>query len=96
MSEYIVNIPGAYSLDQIQLAIQGEEASGAEFLKISLSYYENVITNLATFNDLAPGERPQKDLALITSGTDQPAGTNIVWAGVMLVSSSNMAVTAYR
>ena len=55
MADYNVEIDGSNTLQQIELAIQGEEATGSEFLRSSVSYHENVIANLATFNDLPPG-----------------------------------------
>ncbi len=96
MDEYIVEIDGGISLTEIENAIQGEEAIGAEFLRSGISYHENAITNLATFNDLPPGQRPQKDVVLVKQGDPAPSGKKNIWAGVMLVSGSNMAVSAYR
>jgi hypothetical protein len=96
MAEYIVEVEGSNSLQNIELAIAGEEATGAEFLRSSISYHEHVITNLVTFNDLPPGQRPQTRLALVKPGDPSPSGKTSIWAGVMLVSGSNMEVGAYR
>lgn len=96
MSEYIVEIEGSNSLSDIEQAIQGEEATGAEFLRSSVSYHEHAITNLVTFNDMLPGQRPQTHITLVKQGDAAPGGKKSIWAGVMLVSGSNMAVSTYR
>jgi hypothetical protein len=96
MAEYIVEVQGTNSLKNIELAIQGEEATGAEFLRSSISYHDNAITNLVTFNDLPPGKRPKTRLKLVKHGDPAPEGQVSIWAGVMLVSGTNQAVTAYR
>lgn len=96
MAEYIVEVEGAHSLNDIELAIQGEEATGAEFTKSSISYHEQAITNLVTFNDLPPGQRPKTRLKLVKQGDPAPLGLTSVWAGVMLVAGANQAVAAYR
>ena len=96
MSEYIVEIPGSNSLQDIERAIAGEEATGAEFQSSNVSFYENVITNLVTFKDLPPGQRPQSSLVLIKQGAPIPSGKTHIWGGVMLVTGSNTAVASYR
>ncbi len=96
MANYSVEIKGNNSLSNIALAIAGEEATGAEFVRSSISFHESEITNLATFNDLPPGQRPQTPLVLVKQGDPAPVGKPAVWAGVMLVSGANMAITAYR
>ncbi len=96
MAEYIVEVEGTNSLNDIELAIQGEEATGAEFARSGISYHEHAITNLVTFNDLPPGQRPKTRLKLVKQGDPAPQGLTFVWAGVMLVAGSNQAVAAYR
>ena len=96
MSEYIVEIAGNLNLAQITLAIDGEEATGSEFIKSSLSYHENKITNLATFKDLPIGHVPAQQVVLVKHGDPTPGGKKAIWAGVMLVSGNNMATTACR
>jgi hypothetical protein len=96
MAEYIVEIEGSNSLQNIEQAIAGEEATGAEFLRSNISYHEHAITNLVTFNDLPPGQRPQTPLVLVKQGDAPPSGKVSIWAGVMLVSGTNTAVDAYR
>ena len=95
MAEYIVEIEGSNSLQDIELAIAGEEATGSEFLRSSISYHGHTITNLVTFNDLPPGQRPRIHPVLIKQGDPPPSGKTSIWAGVMVVSGSNMAVAAY-
>ena len=96
MAEYIVEVDGTNSLKEIELAIQGEEATGADFLRSSISYHEHVITNLVTFNNLPPGQRPKMRLKLGKQGDPVPEGQMSIWGGVMLVSGTNQAVAAYR
>jgi len=96
MSEYITEINGANSLKNIELAIAGEEATGAEFLRASISFHGGAITNLITFNDLPAGKRPASRLVLVTQGEAAPAGKTNLWAGVLLVAGTNTAVIAYR
>ena len=96
MGEYTVEVEGINSLQNIQLAIAGEEATGAEFIRSTLSRHESKFTNLVTFNDLEPGQRPQSELVLIKQGQQAPSGKNQVWSGVLLVSGSNESIIAYR
>lgn len=96
MAEYIVEVEGSNSLKDVELAIAGEESTGAEFVRSSISYHAHVITNLVTFNDLPPGQRPPVHPVFIKQDDPVPAGKQPVWAGVMLVSGSNVAVVAYR
>lgn len=96
MSEYLTEIKGDNSLANIELAISGEEATGAKFLRSSISFHAGVITNLVTFDDLPPGQRPTKPLILVKQGDTLPAGTAAIWGGVMLVAGTNMAVVAAR
>lgn len=96
MSEYIAEIKGNNSLKNIEMAIAGEEATGAEFLRSRISPHSGADTNLATFNNLPPGQRPTSRLILVKQGDTTPTGKTTVWAGVMLVSGTNTAVIAYR
>ena len=96
MSEYITEVSGTNSLENIQLAIAGEEATGAEFIYSRISLHEGTITNLVTFKDLPPGERPSSRLRFIKQGEVPPDGKTSVWEGVMLVAGTNEALVAYR
>ncbi len=96
MSNYMVEIKGGNSLPNIELAIAGEEASGAKFLHSTISFHGGAVTNLVTFEDLPPGQRPSRPLLLAKHDAPLPAGNATVWAGVMLVSGSNLAVIASR
>ncbi|MBR7779532.1 hypothetical protein [Undibacterium rugosum] len=96
MSTYIVEVDPQLTLDDISLAIAGEEATGAEFQRVALSFHENRITNLVTFNDLPPGKRPTPQILFLAEKAAAPAGKKLLWAGVMLVSGTNTAVKAYR
>ena len=95
MSEYLVDIGGDNDLPQINLQIAGEEAGGSEFLSSTMLFHDARITNIAKFKEWPPGKRP-KDLKLVVQGEPQPAGTKLVWSGVLLVSGNNQAVLAYR
>lgn len=95
MDEFIINIQGNNSLEEILLMINGVEGAGAVFLKSSLAYHENEITNLATFQDLPPGQRPKR-LTLTKGGATPSDGMTQVWAGIMLIGGRNVAVTAFR
>ena len=96
MSNYITEIKGDNSLANITLAIAGEEATGAKFVESSISFHAGAVTNLVTFEDLPPGQRPKTPLVLAQQGAPAPPGNSTVWAGVMLVSGTNMAVVASR
>ena len=96
MSNYMVEIKGDNSLPNIELAIAGEEATGAKFLHSNISFHAGAVTNLVTFEDLPAGQRPKKPLLLAKHGEPVPDGCSTVWAGVMLVSGSNLAVIAAR
>lgn len=96
MSNYITDVKGDNSLANIALAIAGEEATGAKFVESSISFHAGAVTNLITFEDLPPGQRPKKPLVLVKQGEPAPTGNSTVWAGVMLVSGTNMAVVASR
>src|SRR5262245_8941664 len=95
MSDYLVDIDGANNLAQINLQISGEEAGASEFQSSSILFHDGRITNIAKFRELPAGTRP-KQLTLVVQGTAQPAGTKLVWSGVMVVSGTNQAVIAYR
>lgn len=96
MSEFIVEVEGSNSMDQIERAISGLEATGAEFVRSSISFHEGKITNLATFNDLLPGERPQNPLIFVEHGDSMPDGKPAIWAGVLLVAGALVAISAHR
>lgn len=96
MSEYITEVNGSASLDEIERAIAGEEVAGAEFLRAGISFHDDNITNLVTFNDLPPGHRPASRLTLVLQGSTPPDKKKTVWAGVLLVAGTNRAVVAYR
>ncbi|MFZ4530031.1 MAG: hypothetical protein ACOYNW_16135 [Undibacterium curvum] len=96
MFTYITEVDPRLSLTKITYAIAGEEAAGAEFQRVALSFHENRITNLVTFKDLEPGKRPTSQIVFLAENDDAPAGKQLLWAGVMLVNGTNTAVKAYR
>ncbi len=96
MTEYTAEIDGNNTLNQIELAIAGEEAAGAEFVNNNIAFHGNEITNLVTFRDLPPGERPRNQIDLEKHGEPAPAGKTSIWEGVFLVSGSNEVIVAYR
>ncbi len=93
MSEYPVAIEGKYSLKEIQSQIVGEEAGASEFLRSAVS--PNGLTNIVTFQELAPGTVP-KPLMLVKQGGPKPTGTKQVWSGTMVVQGTSTAIVAYR
>lgn len=95
MGEYAVEIEGKYDLDQIELQIRSEEAGASEFISSSISLHEGSITNICQFKELEAGTVP-KELTLVRHSEDQPAGTVRIWSGVMIVSDTNEAISAYR
>jgi hypothetical protein len=96
MSKYKTEIDPNNSLQNIQLAIQGEEATGAEFISSNIEINNSINTNVAVFNDLPPGARPYSKLILLNSGAASPLGKKLVWSGVMIVSGSKQLISAYR
>ncbi len=94
MEEMLRSISGDDSLNDIEQAIAGAEATGMELLRYRIS--DDEITNIITFNDLPPGERPEKRLLLVPQGNPVPSGTTIVYDGVLLVSGNETGVSAYR
>lgn len=95
MSTYTCEIEGKYDLEQINLQIAREEATAAEFVQSTISFYNGHITNLAELKDIESGIIP-KALRLVKHGSAAPAGTVQVWSGVMIVENQNQVVTAYR
>ena len=96
MDNYDTEIDGTKSLENIVQIVVREEATGAEFQQSSVSFRHGKMTNLATFKNLPAGTRPSKDIVFVQEGSATPAGKQLLWAGVLLVSGSNLAVSAYR
>ena len=96
MDTYDTEMDGTKSLGDITQIVVREEATGAEFHKSSVSYRDGKITNVATFKNLPAGTRPSQDIVFVQQGGAAPAGKQLMWEGVLLVSGSNMAVSAYR
>ncbi|MHC1728950.1 MAG: hypothetical protein AB9866_23620 [Syntrophobacteraceae bacterium] len=97
MSDYLIEIEGKHELAQIELQIAGEEAAASEFIESSISSYSNRITNIVLFRELPAGSRP-KDVKLIQAPLDSPppAGTTLIWRGLMMVGSTPQVVMAVR
>ena len=94
MSEYLVKIDVQHALDQINLQVSDEEATGSEFLKSSISSHEGRVTNLATFkrrSDAVPYA-----IKLLEHDAKPPEGMELVWSGAMVVKGANTTVSAYR
>lgn len=94
--EYIVNISGDNTLEDIGLMIGDEEAGRCRFLRSSVSYHDHKITNLATFEEM-PSTQPLLPELVLMEGTP-PASDNVkvLWAGVMLTNKGLVAATAHR
>jgi hypothetical protein len=96
MSTYIVEIAGDNSLSDFELMVAAEEAVGALFLKSSISFHENAITNLVTFEDMPPGQHPAKRLKFFVGKAPGSDNATPAWAGVILCDNKNTPVSAYR
>ena len=95
MSEFIVEIKGEFSTDQIGLQIRDEELSFARFLRSSIGTHEGRVTNLVTFRDLPIGQVPPEPI-LLAADQPPPPGKQQEWSGAMLVSNAPKAVILYR
>jgi hypothetical protein len=89
--EYTRVIPGDRDLKAINESIAYEEAGASEFIKSEAD--SNQKNNIVTF--LIVSARP-KPLTIVKKGDPQPAGTNLVWSGVMVVDRTLTSVVAYR
>lgn len=94
MSEFIVEISGNNSLENIQELVYQQEIAGARFLRFNISYHEHRITNLVTFEEMIG--RPDRKLILSRGGAPASDGMQQVWAGVILAGGQNVAITAFR
>lgn len=95
MASYKVAIDGSFTLAQINAAIMGEEAGASKFLDSQVGTDEGQITNVATFDELAPGTVPPA-LTIVKHGSPAPPGTSQEWSGVMLVEGSMQPVVGHR
>lgn len=95
MPKYLVVLKGSTSLTKANEAIAGEEATGAKFVKSTLTYYHDALTNLVEFEDLPAGQVPD-DCVLQPFNAAAPAGKQMVWNGAMLLGGSTQAVKLYR
>ena len=95
MSIYEVKIPGNYDLNAINGMIADEEAGAQEFKSSMIGYSDNKLVNSCTFDTLPAGTIP-KPLTIVEYDDSQPAGTEKVWTGAMIVKGTNTAVAAYR
>lgn len=85
------HISGAISLEEMELRIWGEEASGMEFISSKL-----VPTgNLVEFNYLEAGSHP-KPLMLTRSSNSAPTAAVKIWEGPMFVGGQIVNVTVWR
>lgn len=77
-------------------AINDEEAGGSQFAKSTVSFFDSKFTNLAVFEDLLPGQLPDSEVQCVPFGTAQPANTELVWSGAVIVAGTNVAVSVFR
>jgi hypothetical protein len=94
MSTYLVEIDPASTLAEVTNAVRFEEAGSAKFLKSDISYHNGRVTNLATFDTLPFGQIPA-DITFAATKV-AAAGQAVVWAGVMVISGTNTAVSSFR
>ncbi len=95
MATYPVTIDGRSTLAEINAAIASEEAGASEFVDSQVSTRQGTPTNVATFDELAPGTIPPT-LTMVTQGTAEPPDTSQVWSGVMLVEGRPESLVGYR
>lgn len=93
---YIYNIPGSSTLPQFQQMVEGVENAGMSFVKSSITFHENEITNLVTFRRLPNGQVPDKALTFLAGSPPASDGVKPEWQGVIVCSGSNVFVSALR
>jgi len=95
MSTYLLQID-AVDLNDYADQVNSEEAGASQFQSSSVSYHQNSLTNIATFIELPPGQRPKTKLQVVNKGDLAPSNTKQIWAGEILVSAGIRPVVAYR
>lgn len=98
MPTYLVQLAGINSLSNIEAQIRGEEAGASKFVESHVTYYQQTVTNIATFEELPPGTLPTQIYLDVPTGPQAPlpAGRTLVWAGVMVVAGMTQPVRASR
>lgn len=87
------SIAGDLKLDEIESAIQGEEALATEFVSSAIKQVDGAATNVATFKDI---DSVPKHIKLRLATTEAPSGHSVVWSGKMQVANAEKSVVVYR
>jgi hypothetical protein len=82
------------SLDGYTNRVRNEEAGAASFVDNRVASLDGHMVNLATFEELAPGEVPPEP-SFVRLG-ELPAGKQAAWTGVVLIAGRNTAVQMFR
>jgi len=83
-------------VEELAEAINGEEASGAQFLGNVVTVVEGAPTNLVKFRRLAPGETESGVVHVAGLAAALPQGRNHVWSGAVLIGATSTAVRISR
>jgi len=74
--------------------VQDEEAGASKFVDNAIRELDGRLVNLATFEELAPGQVPPRP-TFVKLG-QLPAGRTAQWTGVLLLGGSNTAAQMFR
>jgi hypothetical protein len=83
-------------VEELAEAINGEEASGSQFLGNVVAVVEGAPTNLVKFRRLAPGETESRVVHVAGLADAVPPGRNHVWSGAVLIGATSTAVRISR
>ena len=95
MSEFIREISSP-SLDDLAAAINDEEAGACEFVRSTITSFDNRFTNFALFRELAAGKLLATQVQVGVLGSAQPVGTTLIWSGAVVIGGTNVAVSVFR
>lgn len=90
--------PGDWTLDQLQLNIQFEEAGGLELYDCVIAIdKQNKPINICKFNVLEVGNRP-KSIIMVISGSSRPANADgmMLFSDTVVVNDRFTTVEFYR
>jgi hypothetical protein len=82
------------TLADYQDRVRDEEAGGTKFSGNSVEVLDGHITNIATFEVLPPGQVIAEP-TFVAAG-QAPAGTAVLWTGVVLINNLNIAASMHR
>jgi hypothetical protein len=82
------------SLDGYTNRVRNEEAGASSFVDNRVASLDGHMVNLATFEELAPGEVPDEPTFVKLGAV--PGGAQAAWTGVLLIAGRNTAVQMFR